>query len=211
MRWQRVLPSILFVTGVWYVWCWRNNTIFEDQHWRIQDVMRKIFLLHDECISYYPNLSSDPQSSRLLAHWSPSPEGTLKLSIDGRFLEDFGFSHYEDGGDALLAELRAIQIGLDFCCKKGYVNIICESDCLEAVDLIIDSRDHHLHTYATDILHIRDALLGDGNTTLVYVFREQNMCADFMAKEGSHTRCSAHWNCPPPGMESLILRDKLGT
>jgi hypothetical protein len=40
---------------------------------------------------------------------------------------------------------------------------------------------------------------------------EQNMCADFMAKEGSHARCSARWNCPPPGMESLILRDKLGT
>ena len=63
--------------------------------------------------------------------------------FDGSFLEDFGclgaggvvrnhdgdwitgFSHYEAGGDALLAELRAIQIGLDFCSKKGYVNIIC--------------------------------------------------------------------------------------
>ena len=37
------------------------------------------------------------------------------------------------------------------------------------------------------------------------------MCVDFMAKEGSHTRCSVCWNCPPSGMESLILRDKLGT
>ncbi|KEH19689.1 hypothetical protein MTR_8g466640 [Medicago truncatula] len=39
------------------------------------------------------------------------------------------FSHYEVGGGALLAELRAIQKGLDFCSNKGYVNIICESDC----------------------------------------------------------------------------------
>ena len=107
---------------------------------------RKIFLLHDECISYYPNLGSDPHSSCLLTHWSPPPEGILKLNIDGSFLENFGslgagsvvrnhngdwitgFSHYEDGGDALLAELRVIQTGLDFCRKKTmltlYVRVI---------------------------------------------------------------------------------------
>jgi hypothetical protein len=100
---------------------------------------------------------------------------------------------------------------LIFEVKKGYVNIICESDCLKAVDLIIDGHDHTLHTYATDILHVRDVLHEIGNTTLVHVLREQNMCADFMAREGSHGRCSAHWNYPPPDMESLILRDKLGT
>ena len=191
--------------------------------------MRKTFLLHDECISYYPNPDLDPHSSCLLAHWIPPSEGTLKLNTDGSFLEDFGclgvggvvhnhngdwiagFSHYESRGDALLAELRAIQIGLGFCRKKGYVNIICESDCLEAIDLIIAGCDHTLHIYATNILHIRDALHRNGNTILAHVLWEQNMCADFMAKEGSHAKCSAHWNCSPPGMESLIMRDKLGT
>ena len=44
----------------------------------------------------------------------------------------------------------------------------------------------------TDILHIRDALYRNGNTTLIHVLRDQNMCVDFMAKEGSHARCSAH-------------------
>ena len=85
----------------------------------------------------------------------PPLECTLILNIDGSFLEHFGclgvgcvtrnhdrdwiagFSHYEAGGGGLLAELRAIQIGLDFCSKKGYVNGICESDCLEEVGLII--------------------------------------------------------------------------
>jgi hypothetical protein len=82
---------------------------------------------------------------------------------------------------------------------------------LEAVDLIIAGHDHTLHSYATNILHIKDVLHENGNTTLVHVLREPNICADSMAKEGSHARCSAHWNCPPPNMESLILRDKLGT
>jgi len=73
---------------------------------------------------------------------------------------DSWFFHYEVGGDALLAELPAIQIGLDFCSKKNYVNIICESYYLEAIDMIIARRDHTLHNYATDILHIRDVLRG---------------------------------------------------
>ena len=71
---------------------------------------------------------------------------------------------------------------------------------MEAVDLIIDGHDHTLNTYATDIIHIRDVLHENGNTILMHVLREQNMCADFMAKEGSQTRCSVHSNCPPPGM-----------
>ena len=75
---------------------------------------------------------------------------------------------------------------------------------MEVVDLIIDGHDHTLHTYVSDILHIRDVLHENGNSTLVHVLMEQNMCADSMAKEGSHARCSAHWICPPPGMESLI-------
>jgi len=95
--------------------------------------------------------------------------------------------------------------------KKDYVNIICESDSLEAVNLIIDGRDHTLHTYATHILHIRDLLHGNRNTALVHVFREQNTCADFMAKEGSHAMYSTHPKCRSCGMESLILINKLGT
>ncbi|XP_024628672.1 uncharacterized protein [Medicago truncatula] len=135
--------------------------------------------------------------------------GGVVLNHDGDWIT--GFSHYEVEGDALLAELRAILICLNFCSRKGYVNIICKSDCFEVVDLIIDGHDHTLHTYATHILHIRDVLHENEKTTLVHVLREQYMCAYFMAKEGSHARCSAHWNCPPLGMESLILRDMLGT
>ena len=79
-----------------------------------------------DLFSYYPNLGLDPHSSHFLAYWIPPPEGTLKLNIDGSFLEYFGclgaggvvpnhdgdwianFSHYEVGGDVLLAELRVI-------------------------------------------------------------------------------------------------------
>jgi len=43
---------------------------------------------------------------------------------------------------------------------------------LEAIDLIIAGRDHTLHTYAIDILHIRDALHANGNITLEHILKE---------------------------------------
>jgi len=74
---------------------------------------------------------------RLLTHWGRLlSDGTLKLNTDVSFLESyhclgvgglvrnynggwiFGFSHYEVGGDASLAELRPIQMSLDFVIAK---------------------------------------------------------------------------------------------
>ena len=153
----------------------------------------------------------------------------FKLNVDGSFLEDSlclgaggvirnhegewvaGFSHYEVGGDALLAELHAIQIGIDICHNRGYTNVICESDCLETVKIFISSSSHNLHVHASTILQISEALQQEENYTLVHILCEQNVCADFMTKEGSHSTSTVTWDHPPPGMESLLLRDKLGT
>jgi hypothetical protein len=60
------------------------------------------------------------------------------------------------------------------------------------VELVVVGHNHTLHTYAIDILHIRDDLHENGNTTLMHVIKEQNMCANFMVKEGSHSKCSSH-------------------
>jgi len=70
--------------------------------------------------------------------------------------------------------------------------IIYESYCLKAVELFVAHRDHILDTYAIDILHIRDILHGNDNTILVHILKEQNMCAYFMPKKGSHSRWSTN-------------------
>jgi hypothetical protein len=89
-------------------------------------MVRKTFLLHDDCITYYSHNGHDISSSRLLANWISPPEGMFKLNVYGSFLKDSlclgaggvirnhegewiaGFSHYEVGVDALLAELSAL-------------------------------------------------------------------------------------------------------
>ncbi|KEH36868.1 hypothetical protein MTR_2g023410 [Medicago truncatula] len=107
---------------------------------------------------------------------------TFKLNIDDSFLEGFGclgaggvvrnhdgdwiagFSHYEVGGDALLAELRVIQI----------------------VDLITAGCDHTLHTYVTDVLHIRDALHENGNTQQWFMFLGNKICMQILWLRKNH-------------------------
>jgi len=33
--------AILFLAGLWQTWCWRNNSIFEEQPCQIHEVVRK--------------------------------------------------------------------------------------------------------------------------------------------------------------------------
>jgi hypothetical protein len=94
------------------------------------------------------------------------------------------FSHHEIGGDAMLAKLPAIQMGLEFCRSKGYSNIVCESNGLDAVELFNAGRDNALHVHATDILHIKDVLHETSGIAQVHALWKQNICADFITKEG---------------------------
>jgi len=55
------------------------------------------------------------------------------------------FTHFENDGDALLVELRAIQLGIATCYDFVYTNIICESGYLEAVNLIHNFENASLH------------------------------------------------------------------
>lgn len=76
---------------------------------------------------------------------------------------------------------------------KNYANVICESDCLKAVGPFVACHDQTLHAYATNILHIIDALHENDNTILAHAhahaLRKQNTYANYMTNEGSHSRC----------------------
>jgi len=191
-------------------------------------VVRKTRVLHDELITFCQPRGFDKSMDRILAQWKPPPEGLIKINMDDSFLEDSsrlgaggvicghdggwiaGFTHFENGGDALMPEPRAIQLGIATCYDLGYTSIICESDCLEAVNLIHNLENASLHVYASLLLEISDAL-HNGTINLVHILREQNINIDFMAKEASYSACSAHWTRPPAGLDSLILRDNLAS
>jgi len=114
--------------------------------------------------------------AQILVHLKPPPKGLITLNVDGSFLEDSfrlgaggvlrgydgnwitGFTHFENGGDALLAELRVIQLEISTCYDLGYTHFIYESDCLEAIDLILNVTNVSLRVYTFVLLEILDAL-----------------------------------------------------
>jgi hypothetical protein len=80
--------SLLFLAGLWQAWCWRNNSIFEEHSWQIQEVVRKTRTLHDELVTFCQPPGSDTSMNRILPRWKPPPEGLNKINVDDRFLED---------------------------------------------------------------------------------------------------------------------------
>jgi hypothetical protein len=92
--------------------------------------------------------------------------------------------------------------GTSWDCTLGYLNFICDSDCLEAVDLIHNLTNASLHVCVYVLLEISKAV-NHRTINIVHIPREQNICADFMVKEGIDSAYSFHWEYHPlAGLES---------
>lgn len=144
---------------------------------------------HEEFLDHFPHQGLDVASAKLTNHWTPRPVSYVKINVDESFLESFprirvggilwnhtgdwdvGFSYSQDGGDALLAELMAIERGLELCFSDGFSKIVCESDFLEGVNLFPMESTHVLYSYASIILKIADALQRSRSISLS-LFRE---------------------------------------
>lgn len=68
----------------------------------------------------------------------------------------------------LLAELQAIKHGLQLSWQFQMRQVVCESDSLEAIDLI-KKADLKFHSYASIISHIRLLLNQDCQVNLVHI------------------------------------------
>lgn len=103
----------------------------------------------------------------------------MKVNIDGSYLESSnimgigglirsdgatwlaGFSGCEGKGDILQAELLAIYKGLNFAWSLNFRRVQCETDSLEAVNLLRDVGLHQFHVHADLLLKIEELLKRD--------------------------------------------------
>lgn len=84
-------------------------------------------------------------------------------------------------GCSILAELWAIMIGIQYAIFMNIPNIIVESDCKFARDLI-SSDDHSSHHFSSLVHSIRLKLAKFQQASIQQVFREGKSCADALAK-----------------------------
>lgn len=95
-----------------------------------------------------------------------------------------GFAKFSSLGGALEAELKAIHLGLEIITGLPQIsNTVIESDSSEAVKLLLHDFPN-CHPYAIVIENCKCLLSKLRNYQILKVSRQQNACADILAKEG---------------------------
>jgi ribonuclease HI len=108
--------------------------------------------------------------------------GGLIRNSAGSFLA--GFSGFlPSTSDILQAELTAIFHGLSMAKEMEIVELVCYSDSLLSINLIVGNTPR-FHVYAVLIQEIK-VLLSQANYALYHTLREGNQYADSLAKRGA--------------------------
>nr|KYP71799.1 hypothetical protein KK1_011072 [Cajanus cajan] len=114
-------------------------------------------------------------------------------------------------GDNLKAELLAILHGMKLAWRANFCNILCVSDSLLAVNLVLGPLDV-LHKYTPIIAHIKELLQQSWSVCFCHSLREGNQSADFLSKLGPN--CGVDLvvlDTMPEGLHPFVTADAAGT
>ncbi|PNY07026.1 ribonuclease H, partial [Trifolium pratense] len=137
----------------------------------------------------------------------------VRVGFGGIIRNDSGYylSGFIQGSlDILHAELLAIYQGLTLAKNMAIDELVCYSDFLHCINLIKGPNINY-HVYAVLIQDIKE-LISQSNTTICHTFREENNCADCLAKLGasSDSNLTIHAS-PPAGLLDILRNDAAGT
>lgn len=148
--------------------------VLGDDDWMIDVTIRWI---QQERVDYelwlakWSNLTDEAGPER----WKTPPLGTIKLNTDGAYSQSndrmgmggvvrdttrswiAGFMAGSLGGDPLLAEVRALTMGLNLLWDANIRCAMCEVDCLELVQTLQGGR-FHFHELASELGALNDLI-----------------------------------------------------
>ncbi|MED6114042.1 hypothetical protein PIB30_076485 [Stylosanthes scabra] len=118
-----------------------------------------------------------------------------------------GCSGSLQANSSLTCELYAIWKGLLLARSAGYKNIICEMDCLDALQLI--QLDYSPSTVEHDLVSkIKENLLQNWSVQLSLIQRSANSVADYMARFASTTQHGyREWSTPSHEIHDRVQHD----
>ncbi|KAI0495983.1 hypothetical protein KFK09_022290 [Dendrobium nobile] len=135
-----------------------------------------------------------------MVYWVKTKPPFIKLNTDGSvglayagaggLIRDFqgdiisGFAAPVKRLDVLWAELNALFLGVQLCSKKGYHDVWIELDSNLIVTSILENFIGNAKNFYI-FRKIRDILL-TLNFRISHIYREGNMCADWLAKKGAN-------------------------
>nr|KYP57876.1 Putative ribonuclease H protein At1g65750 family [Cajanus cajan] len=198
--WQSVFPRLVlpqWSTINWFLWLKAN----------IDEVARQE--RHVTCLQASQGQVTVHVDGSALGSPGPAGYGGLCRDNFGRWL--MGFYGDAGVGDNLKAELLAILHGMKLAWRANFRNILCVSDSLLAVNLVLGPLDV-LHKYAPIIAHIKELLQQSWSVCVCHSFREGNQSADFLSKLGPH--CGVDLvvlDTIPEGLHPFVTADAAGT
>lgn len=193
--------AVRFLSGIWGAWKWRKYMTLDPNPWTLQVAWNEICHYHDDFVRFCNSAAAGADPEFMEKHWSPPPLGWMKLNTDGSFRKDNrsmgggglildstsqwhgGFTWHGRGGDAFLAEAKALHEGLQYAWNQGHRMVICEVDCKELFSVLSSSSDWQVHVHALILGAIREMLSRSWQMKLAWIGREINTSADWIAKE----------------------------
>ncbi|XP_057426477.1 uncharacterized protein LOC130719900 [Lotus japonicus] len=121
-----------------------------------------------------------------------------------------GASESHGAGDAFLAELLAVELGLQACWDMGLRQVMCCTDCSMVVEVMqVDASVGQF--WARDVIRrVQGLLRRDWRVVMQLIPREKNSAADSLARQASREaspRC--YWRHPPVGVSALLMQDAI--
>ncbi|XP_057425490.1 uncharacterized protein LOC130718875 [Lotus japonicus] len=111
-------------------------------------------------------------------------------------------------GNAFLAEILAVEIGLNHAWELGFRSVLCFSDCKQVVEVFGTAADVSTFWARDTITRIRALVSREWKVEFCYVPRERNNAADSLAREASREGTQRRvWSTPPSSIIASLYLD----
>lgn len=221
ISWQSV-----FTISLWKFWKNRNLMVFEQKSTPSQESFKFILDYSREIHQAFLHSISKTRPAFRIINWCLPPAGRLKLNTDGsrRVGGDGGFGGLirdERGtwvcgyygklhsGTSLEAELWAVYKGLTIILQKGMNQVMIETNAEQVVQLLQEEPGDRCPF--KNLVEDAQILLRGCDCSVQHVWKEGNLCADFLAKMGANQPEEILvMNDPPAELRELLVADMIG-
>lgn len=197
---------------IWSFWKNRNEKLWKNSEMNAPSLLSMTMAWYDEFLQHSQRGLVDPcKSPQMRKSWSPPPEGSLKMNVDGAFLPTFQFGgvggvlcdhqgsfiaafsyRKESVSSPLHCELLAIHDGLLFLQAMDVSNVIINSDCQLAVQALSNSNED-LSVLGNLVEDIKVLLSSLPSISFSHAYRTSNTVAHRLAGLGFDLDTHLEW------------------
>ncbi|XP_043717635.1 uncharacterized protein LOC122665544 [Telopea speciosissima] len=203
----------------WYLWCVRNDQVFNGKVWTPLDVLHTAEMAYQEffnaalksnALSETGVIGSMPGSRFNGSQWSPPPVGVVKVDCDAAFIKDtakggLGVIFRDHTGAVLRArsipimlssvihgEIMAIRSALLLALDLGYKNLVVVSDSRDAILFIEGSKSPswEMEGLVDDVVNLKSSF---SSISFSFVPRAMNIVSDALARKALSLGCVTDW------------------